>query len=230
MNRFYKSAGFSSGTAGFPIELDGKAIKTPLGAPLVAPSQALAQAVVEEWNAQREKINPRSMPLTQLLNTAIDKMGSDRGVVVAKLLEYAGSDTVCYYAASPQDLVQRQTACWGRLTDWLASEAEIRLVVTAGIAHAGQPEDVFAAWQGRLEAFDDMALTAFQAAVSALGSVAVTYAFIAGYYTPQQAFEAAYLEELYQAEKWGLDPEAKSRHESILAELESVQRFYAQTR
>lgn len=230
MKRFYKSAGFEKSDEGFFIQLDGKTVKTPLGAMLLSPSQALAEAVVAEWEAQNEKIVPRSMPLTQLLNTAIDKIAVDKGVVVAKLLEYAGSDTVCYYASSPDDLVRRQARCWGDLTDWLADEAGIRLVVTAGIAHADQPEGVFKAWKALLDAFDDMALTAFQAAVSSLGSVCVAYAVIAGRYSPQEALEAACLEELYQAEKWGMDPETQRRHESILDDVAAAKRFYDLTR
>jgi hypothetical protein len=41
-------------------------------APLAAPTAALADVLAEEWRAQREFIDPSSMPLTRLANSIID--------------------------------------------------------------------------------------------------------------------------------------------------------------
>ena len=95
--RFYKSVAV---TEQLGIALDGRSVKTPLKAPLVLPNRALAEAVAAEWDAQVEVINPHAMPLTKLANTAIDRAVAERSKITAEILEFAGSDMVCYRAES----------------------------------------------------------------------------------------------------------------------------------
>ena len=69
--RFYKTVTVTGDNA---IALDGKPIKTPMKAALRLPARVLAEAVAAEWEAQGAEINPASMPLTRLANTAIDRV------------------------------------------------------------------------------------------------------------------------------------------------------------
>ena len=71
MKRFYARA---TAEAGGAVLLDGKSIRTPGRNALALPTPALAEAVAAEWNAQGEKVDPRSMPLTGLANAAIDRI------------------------------------------------------------------------------------------------------------------------------------------------------------
>ena len=104
--RFYKSVAV---TDQLGIALDGRNVKTPLKAALVLPTRPLAEAVAAEWDAQVDVINPHAMPLTKLANTAIDRAIPEKSKIAAEILEFAGSDMVCYRAESPAGLVQRQT-------------------------------------------------------------------------------------------------------------------------
>ena len=63
--RFFRraQAGDVAGGGGFPLLLDGKPVKTPARRLLAAPTQALAEKIAEEWNAQQEIIDPAHMPL-----------------------------------------------------------------------------------------------------------------------------------------------------------------------
>src|SRR3978361_2085588 len=62
--RFYRSAGVIETPEGFAIALDGKPVRTPSGKALIVPAGAVADAIVAEWGAQKEIIDPTSMPLT----------------------------------------------------------------------------------------------------------------------------------------------------------------------
>ena len=73
----------------------------------------LAEAVAAEWDAQVDVINPHAMPLTKLANTAIDRAIPEKSKIAAEILEFAGSDMVCYRAESPAGLVLRQTSPLG---------------------------------------------------------------------------------------------------------------------
>src|ERR1700740_2522100 len=69
--RFYEKAVVGEG-APCPVLLDDRGVKTPSGNALAAASVALAQAIAAEWNAQGDRIDPATMPLTRLANTIID--------------------------------------------------------------------------------------------------------------------------------------------------------------
>ena len=70
--RFFKSAGVGEQQGRFAVLLDGKPVKTPARRALAAPVRATGQQIANEWNAQRELIDPAAMPLTRLANAIID--------------------------------------------------------------------------------------------------------------------------------------------------------------
>ena len=55
----------------------------------------LASAIAMEWEAQAQDINPHSMPLTKLANTAIDRAGPHLQDIRNDILAYAANDQVC---------------------------------------------------------------------------------------------------------------------------------------
>ena len=117
--RFYKDAQLVSLEAGYAVHLDGKPVRTPMGKLLIIPVQALGEAVVGEWQAQGDAIDPASMPLCGYANTAIDRVGKDRQTVFDNLMYFAGSDLLCYRADQPDDLVKRQSENWQPVLDWV---------------------------------------------------------------------------------------------------------------
>ncbi len=61
--------------------------------------------VAVEWERQSETIDPTDMPLTRLLNSAIDGVAHTMAATRADILRYAGSDLLCYRAEEPDTLV-----------------------------------------------------------------------------------------------------------------------------
>ncbi len=94
--------------AGFRILLDGKAVKTPAKAEMALPSQALAAAIAAEWQDQGEEVEVRSLMLTGLAWTALDRVGPGRERVVEELAGFGAHDLICYHAETPPDLAARQ--------------------------------------------------------------------------------------------------------------------------
>ena len=52
MKRFYKQTAATAVEDGWQAHLDGRPVKTPCQSPLTLPTQALAQAIADEWAAQ----------------------------------------------------------------------------------------------------------------------------------------------------------------------------------
>ena len=84
--------------------LDGRPVRTPARRTLAAPTEALAQALADEWEAQREVVDPAAMPLTRLANSIIDGVADTPAAVQAEVAKYLGSDLVCYRAGNPDGL------------------------------------------------------------------------------------------------------------------------------
>ena len=68
--RFWKQAAAMPMDGGFTVLLDQHRLRTPGGLPLLLPGGALADAVAAEWQAQAEKVDPASMPMTRRARTS----------------------------------------------------------------------------------------------------------------------------------------------------------------
>lgn len=225
IKRFYKDAAVQAGDHGFSIVLDGKAIKTPGARLLAVPSPRLADVIAEEWRSQGEQILPSSMPMTQLASTALDRVGPERPHITQQLMNYAGTDLLCYRAATPADLVARQTAAWQPLLDWAAQSLDAPLVTTTGLTAVAQPAGALAALLRHVESHDDWRLTAIQSATAAMGSLILGLALAAGRLDAEAAFQASQTDETYQIELWGEDWEAADRRAELRADIEAAARF-----
>ena len=229
MKRFYKAVELAeTGPAGpFRITLDGRAVRTPAKAVLEVAHRGFAAAIAEEWASQGEEIDQRAMPLTAYACTAIDLIAAKRGRVVAEVAGYGGHDLLCYRADAPAELAAEQAAHWQPLLDWAALSFDAPLKVTSGIVSVTQAPAALGALRGAVEALDDLELAVLSSAVAAAGSLVIGLALRAGHIEPQAAFEAAQLEELYQAARWGEDPEAARRRAAIRSELTAAARAFA---
>lgn len=222
--RFYREAAAVQ-NEGWRIALDGKVVKTPARNPLILPTQALAEAVAAEWAAQDVKVKPDTMPLMQLASTAIDRVAPDRLRIVAETAGYAATDLVCYRAEAPAELVARQAAAWDPLIDWLRERYDVSLQVAAGVMAIPQSDQALAALTRAVAALDDFRLTALGVMTGASGSLAVALAVLEGRISPEAGAAAAQLDELFQAERWGRDPEAEKRRASQKADIAAARRF-----
>ncbi len=133
--KFYTSVQLTDANA---ILLDGKPVKTPMKNALVLKTRALADAVAAEWTAQVKVIDPETMPLTKLANTALDRATAERAHVLQEITEYAGSDLVCYWADRPPELVQLQRKHWQPVLNWADTELSAKFTTAISITHIAQ--------------------------------------------------------------------------------------------
>lgn len=227
MKKFYNAVSVEPRAGGHAVLLDGKPIRTPAGKPLLAPTAALAEGIAAEWRGQGERVRPGTMPLTQLLNTALDRMaeGKVRAAAVAEVAGYAATDLVCFRAPHPPALAARQRAVWQPLLDWLADRHGAALAVTETLAAPRHAPASLARVADAVAAQDALRLAALHQATGALGSVVIALALAEGRVDAAAAFEAAHLDELHQMAEWGEDAEARARLERIRAEVAAAAEF-----
>jgi chaperone required for assembly of F1-ATPase len=228
--RFYKAAAVGPVEGGFAVLLDGRSPKSPAKSPLVLPTQALAQLVADEWEAQMEVIDSAAMPATRLAYTAIDRIAVTRAEVAAEVAAYAGSDLLCYFADHPTPLVERQTRDWGGMLDWARAELDLHLTPVSGVIHAPQSPAALASVEALALTLDDFALAGVAYGAGLLGSTVLALALRSGKITGRKALDLSRLEEIFQAETWGEDAEAVARAEALAVEARVLERWFAALR
>ena len=175
-NRFYKEVSIDEADGLHRVLLDGKALKTPGGAVLALPSLALAQAIADEWRAQDTTINPQTMLLTKLANTAIDRVAPNPAHAREQLLSIAKSDVVCYRATSPSELVRRQELEWDSIVAWTSEHFGASLRAENSLTFIEQDQAAMDALAAALSKLDAFSLAALYAAASLCGSLVIALA------------------------------------------------------
>jgi chaperone required for assembly of F1-ATPase len=225
MKRFWKEVAIVDRA----IRLDDRPIKTPGRAPLALPTDALATAVAEEWRAVKEgaEIDPRAMPFTGLANAAIDIVTPAPAPFAASLARYGESDLLCYRAAMPEPLVERQAAIWDPLLDWARGRYDIHFELIAGVMHRPQPPATIARLGEAVHARGPFALAALAPIVTIGGSLVAALALAEGAVDVDTVWRASQLDEDWQAEMWGDDPLAAGARDERHRDLHAAARFLA---
>ena len=225
--RFYERATAEAVEGGFTIALDGKPARTPARNAITLPNQALAQALADEWQAQLEFIDPSNMPLTRMVNSAIDGVVREMELVRAEVTKYAGSDMLCYRAGDPRALVDEQAQMWDPLLTWAHEELGARFICAEGIIFATQPETAIEAVRRVVDAIrSPIALAALHVMTTITGSVVLALAVARGRLSAQEAWAAAHLDEDFQMRAWGEDAEALARRARRWIDMEAAARLY----
>lgn len=222
MKRFWKEVTVDADRG---IRLDGKPLRTPGRAALTVPTDALAEAIADEWRAVADEIDPRAMPLTGIANAAIDRVGADPALFAANIAAFAESDLLCYRAAEPPELAARQAAVWDPPLAWCAARYDVHFEVTAGVMHVAQPDATIERLAVAVAVRPPFELAPLSPIVTLTGSLVLTLALAESAMTADAAWSAAMLDEDWQAEQWGEDAEAVKARAAHRAEYDAAVRF-----
>lgn len=225
IKRFYKAAAVVADGANFAIALDGRPVRTPGKAPLVVSSKALAEALCAEWADQGAEIDPASMPVTRILNSAIDGVAARLDDVKADIVAYAGSDLICYRAEAPPQLVAEQARAWDPILAWARDELGAAFNVASGIMPVDQPPRAREAIAQAVAGLGPVEAAALHTIVTLTGSALIALAHARGKIGVGEAWAAAHVDEDWQISQWGEDAEAKERRRCRYLEMEAASRI-----
>ena len=222
--RFYKTASVGETADGLhALLLDGRAARTPGRLKIAVRSEAVAQALAREWREQGETIDPSLMPMTRIVNSALDGVAAGMAETREEIVKYAASDLLCYRADGPASLVERQAAAHDPVLDWARVELGARFTVAVGVVAVAQPEGSIARLRIALDAFDDaLALAALHVMTTLTGSALLALAVARGRLDVEAAWRAAHVDEDFQIERWGEDNEARRRREARWREMRAA--------
>jgi chaperone required for assembly of F1-ATPase len=219
--RFYVRAGVVESPDGFAITLDDRPVRTPLGRPLAAPNRKIADAIVAEWDAQQEFIDPLTMPFTRFANSVADAVVDRVDAVVEDIVKYLGSDLLFYRAGDPEALVAREAAHWDPVLSWAANDLGARFILAEGIVHVRQPDAALQAAREALPA-DPWSVAALHVVTTSTGSALLALALMHGALDADSVWAAAHVDEDWNIEKWGADQEVTARRAARLVDFRAA--------
>ncbi len=226
IKRFYKDAKLVSDENGFGVSLDGRRLKTPAGAELSVPTEALAIEIVDEWARADSQIEPARMPFFSASATVIDRVFNQMPALKAELADYARAELICYRAPDEDaDLLAFQRQHWDSWLEWMAQEYQISFVCTQGIMPVSQPEQEIVKSIALMDKIDGWSLSSLYRSAQLSSSFVLSWAFLQNRLDADGLFEAGCLDELFQNRKWGLDYEAETRQNNIRAEFQDIESF-----
>ena len=219
--RFYASAGVAEADGGFAVTLDGKPIRTPSGRIVTVPVRDIADRIAAEWEAQREIIDPLSMPLTRFANSVVEAVVDRAELVRDDVAKYLQSDLLFYRAGHPEALVAREAAHWDPVLFWAADEFGAHFILAEGIVHVRQPEQAVEAARAALPS-DPWSIAALHVVTTLTGSALLALALVHRVRDPDQVWAAAHVDEDWNTDQWGVDEEVAARRAARLVDFSAA--------
>ncbi len=158
------------------------------------------------------------------LEKAREEIAKNRAEVIERLVQFSMTDLLLFWGQE-KDLMERQTKIWGPILAWAEEKMKAKFVTTQGLDVPQENQTSGYRLKVFLESLSDKELTAFYAAALQMRSVLLAAALVRGKINAEEAFQAAFLDELWQAEIWGSDEEAEKRRQTIKSEIEEIERF-----
>jgi len=219
MKRFYKEVAVDEVEGGWQVMLDGRGIKTVKGSPQITPTRGLADALAAEWAAQGEKLDPASFPMRDMADYALDIVAADTASVAHKLTAYGDTDTLLYRADPDEPLYIRQQEVWEPIVTAFEARESVALTRISGIIHRPQDEESLTKLKAKLGTVSPFALAGIEAMASLSSSLIVALSAWEAVSDALHLWEAASLEEQWQADQWGRDEEAEARREKRVTDF-----------
>jgi len=225
VRRFWKNVEVVEVAGGWSVQLDGKPLRTPARTEFAVPTPALAEAIADEWRSAVEQVDPQAMPLTGLANAAIDRIAPAKQEFVGGLAQYAETDLACYRSEWPPELVERQAASWDPLLGWARLRYDVDFSTTTCLMHVPQPAATAERLAHAVAALNPYQLAGLSPLVTVGGSLVAALAVFEGAITAEDGWLAVSVDDRWQLEQWGSDPDAELSLDNHRADFLAGARF-----
>jgi chaperone required for assembly of F1-ATPase len=199
--------------------LDKKVLKTPLKRDLFLPNLNLAQEIVKEWDQDSKKINTEAMIFYGLISTSVDKIIDNKNLYINDILDYINTDLICYRAENPKELVELQKKKWDPIILLIEKYIGTKVRVFEGVLPKKQHATVHDRLDNLINQFDIFEISVLHRITNITGSIFLSLCVLKKDISKNEVFELSFLDELWQAENWGLGEETIQKRKEISIEL-----------
>lgn len=158
------------------------------------------------------------------LEQAVKEIQNHREDVIAKLVQFSKTDSLLFWDKEAK-LYEKQEELWGPILKWAHHNLNAKYMTTDKMDVVEQKKNTLQGLQKFLETMSDKELAAFYLAAVNMKSELLAAALVRGFINAETAYNAAYLEEISQAERWGKDENAENKRQCLKKELIDIENF-----
>lgn len=158
------------------------------------------------------------------LQDASKQIANNRLEIIDKLVQFSVTDVLLFWGTN-KSLIKRQQEKWEPVLIWASKEFEHKYKTTNSLEVPEQGKSAAEKLHLYLEKLTDKQLAALLSAALLMRSVLLACAMVKGKINAEEAFQASFVEEIWQSEHWGIDKEAEQKRNEIKTELCEIEKF-----
>ena len=139
------------------------------------------------------------------------------------MCRFAATDLLFFWAEK-EDIYSRQLKVWQPFLDDVKNFSNTEINISRSLL-VPDNKAFIEVLKNKTETLTDKELTAAFSVATRLKSVILGLAFLDKKSEVERIFNAAFLEELYQNELWGVDAEVAEKREQIRSELQEIKEY-----
>ena len=199
------------------VFVDDKPLKSIGGNFFDLKSNKLANFLKDEITISKKISDIKNLIFYQVFSLAIDKIKDNKIEYVEKICEYSDTDLICYRAEAPHDLCKLQEEIWDPVLDKL-KKINIKFNKFTGIIPKSQPRQSTEILKKKIIDLNNLQISCLFKLTQMTGSVLLSYSFVKGLINEKNMFECSFLDENWQAKKWGLleDVQEKQKNDFLI--------------
>jgi ATP synthase F1 complex assembly factor 2 len=202
--RFYKKVLVYRMEDGFGVQLDHRKLRTPQRKLFLVPTESLALAVAQEWEAQDSILQPSLMHLTSLCNTVLDNPQQTTSArTVDSLLKHLETDTILYRQGEPESLVAMQRKEWDPVLEWFNGRFGTDVQASLSLQPPSLPPPSFSSLSLFLCQLNHWTLEGLRYGVESCQSLILASALLEGQLDVESTADLSRLELRHQIKQWG---------------------------
>jgi chaperone required for assembly of F1-ATPase len=223
MKKFWKNVEIQKSTNNtFQILLDKNILKTPVQNELFFSNYNIAYEASLEWDINSDTLNADDMVFFGIYCTAIDRISSNRKLYINEIIGFVDTDLICYRAEKPIELIQLQNTKWDPILSIVKAYTDLEIDVFQGIMPGKQNIRVHNKIKKLINNFSDLEISILYRMTNITGSIFISLCVLKRSFLEEALFELCYLDELWQAKKWGFEEEASTKRNKISKELKKI--------
>ena len=148
----------------------------------------------------------------------------NKNAIIDRLVNFALNDVLLFWSTDKK-VQKEQEKSWSPIIVWANQTVNVDLKKTDSLEVQSENVNTSSRLKDYLSSLSDKELSGFYIAALNMRSVLLALALVKGKINANEAFELSELEELYQARKWGTEPVAEARRNSIKNLLISTEKY-----
>jgi chaperone required for assembly of F1-ATPase len=223
MKKFWKTVEVSELTTNsYQILLDKKILKTPMQNDLIFTNYRISYETSLEWDINSEVLDTDEMIFFGIFSTAIDRIVNDRFLYINEIMKFVDTDLICYKADKPDELVELQNKHWDPILLIIKNYIDEEIKVFTGIMPGKQNIQVHNKIKKLIHNFSNIELSILHRLTNIIGSIFISLCVIKGDILKKNICQLCFLDELWQAENWGVEEEAAKKRDKVFKELKKI--------